>query len=183
MLNFVVRCHEFFDLDSFCRRPILNKVVKKICKTPNMKTMLLDSGMYGKTNFLLQRGLDVAMQRRTVLADNIANADVPHFKRSDISYEAQLRRALDSEKSFNDNFTPARLTDKRHISFYKMPDYQKVKPRVFMDYQSSMRNDGNNVDPEVEVTNALKNQMRYQALMTSLNDQFRTMNLVIRTSA
>ena len=52
-----------------------------------------------------------------------------------------------------------------------------------MDYQSSMRNDGNNVDPEVEVTNALKNQMRYQALMTSLNDQFRTMNLVIRTSA
>jgi flagellar basal-body rod protein FlgB len=145
--------------------------------------MLLDSGMYGKTNFLLERGLDVSMQRRTVLADNIANVDVPNFKRSDISYEAQLRRAIEEGKSVAENFTPARLTDQRHMSFYKKPDYRAVKPKVFLDYQSSMRNDGNNVDPEVEVTNALKNQMRYQALMTSLNDQFRAMNLVIRTTA
>lgn len=145
--------------------------------------MVLDRGMYGKTNFLLERGLDVSMQRRAIIADNIANADVPHFKKSEITYEAQLRRALEQEQAVNNDFTPARLTDERHISFYKQPDFRSIQPRKILDYQSRMRNDGNNVDPEVEVTNALKNQLRYQALMSSLNDQFKTMNLVIRTTA
>ena len=42
--------------------------------------------------------MDVATLRRNVIANNIANANTPNFKRSDVNFESQLKRALDSEK-------------------------------------------------------------------------------------
>lgn len=52
---------------------------------------------YMKTQDLLERGLNNATFKRKVLADNIANVDVPNFKRSEVSFEANLKRALESE--------------------------------------------------------------------------------------
>ena len=115
-----------------------------------------------------------------IIADNIANADVPHFKKSEITYEAQLRRALEQEQAVAMILLHSLPRTPYH---FIATDFRSIQLRKILDYQSRMRNDGNNVDPEVEVTNALKNQRRYQALMSSLNDQFKTMNLVIRTTA
>ena len=39
---------------------------------------------FGKTVAILQRGMDVASLRREVIANNVANADTPNFKRSTI---------------------------------------------------------------------------------------------------
>lgn len=122
------------------------------------------------------------MLRRKVIADNIANADTPHFKRSEVSFEAQLRRAIDSEKYVRENAVPARMTDTRHIPFFRALDYQGVQAKTHIDYLSKMRNDGNNVDPEHEVTLALKNQLRYQAMSTQINSMFKEMNIVLRTA-
>ncbi|MCS6985648.1 MAG: flagellar basal body rod protein FlgB [Leptospiraceae bacterium] len=142
--------------------------------------MFIERGHFAKTQFLLEKGLDVAVLRRRVIADNIANVDVPHFKRSEVSYEAQLRRALDHEEYVKRNEVPAKLTDIRHIPFFRAMDYREVKPRTHIDYLTTMRNDGNNVDPEHELTEALKNQLAYQAITNALNNNFRALNIVMR---
>ena len=41
------------------------------------------SGEFMKHVDLLERGVDAAVLRNKILANNIANVDVPHFKRSE----------------------------------------------------------------------------------------------------
>ncbi len=56
------------------------------------------AGSFGKNLEIMTRELDVAALRQNVIANNIANADTPNFKRSVVNFESQLRRALESEK-------------------------------------------------------------------------------------
>lgn len=60
---------------------------------------MFESTHFMKTQDLLERGLGAAMTKRKVLTDNISNADVPHFKRSEVNFESMLKRAFESEKS------------------------------------------------------------------------------------
>lgn len=148
---------------------------------PIFLKMFLDNGNWGKTQYLLEKGMDVAVTRRNVIADNIANADTPHFKRSEVSFEAELKRVLDSEKAVAANAVPAKTTHERHIPFFRSRDFREVDGRTHIDYLSTMRNDGNNVDPEHEVNMAVKTQMQYQAMATQINGNFRMLNIVLRT--
>ena len=142
--------------------------------------MILDNLSWGKTQYLLNKAMDTEMFRRKVIADNIANANVPHFKRTQVSFEAQLRRVLDSEKYIQKNEIPTKLTDEKHIPFFRALDYKKVHAKPHIDYLSTMRNDGNNVDMEHEMSLALKNQLRYQLLSNMTQSNFRTMNMIMR---
>jgi flagellar basal-body rod protein FlgB len=132
------------------------------------------------TNYLLERGLDVESLRRKVIANNIANADVPHFKRSEVNFESELKRAI-RDREEKENKLPALMNDNRHIPFFVPRDIITVRPRINLDYNTTARNDGNNVDPEKEMVDAAKNLMRYNAFTTSLNFNFRMLRLVMRT--
>lgn len=144
--------------------------------------MIFDTGFFGKSQYLLEKAMDVSVQRRAVISDNIANVDVPHFKRSEVTFEAQLRRALDSEEYVKKNEVPAKMTHGRHIPFFRSMDFHDVSPRVNIDYLSTMRNDGNNVDVEHEMSEAVKNQLRYQAVSSRINQNFKLLNIVMRTA-
>jgi flagellar basal-body rod protein FlgB len=132
---------------------------------------------FGKTVDILHRTMDVSMLRQQVIADNIANADTPNFKRSTVNFEAELERALDSEKT---NKPKAHLTDPRHIPFDKTQDYRDVRPRKVLDYLSTADNNGNNVDIEQESMNLLQNQLRYQMLSKAVAEEFSRVNIVLR---
>lgn len=138
---------------------------------------MFSSGAFGKNVDIIQRELDVSIIRRNVIANNIANSDTPNFKRTVVNFESQLKRALDSEKV---KPLPEVLTDKRHIPFYQSVDYRKVKPRRVLDYLTTSKNNGNNVDIEEEMMNALENQMLYQTLVQSISSEFARVNLVLR---
>lgn len=133
-----------------------------------------------QTNYLLERALDVESLRKNVISNNIANVDVPHFKRSEVNFESEIMRVL-QEKRDEENRYPARLTDERHIPFYVERDIRGVRPRVHLDYNTTYRNDGNNVDIEKEMVDAAKNQMRYSAFVTSLNQNYKMIKLAMRT--
>lgn len=131
---------------------------------------------------MLERGMDAALVRRRVLADNIANVSVPHFKRSEVSFEADLKRAVESERVFDEQSTRLRTEDPKH--FARSPgdyrDYLGVKPRVHLDYLSSMRNDGNNVDMEDESMKIVRNQLHYSMLANRIGNNFRQLNQLVR---
>jgi flagellar basal-body rod protein FlgB len=134
-----------------------------------------------QTNYLLEKALDVESLRRSVIANNIANVDVPHFKRSEVNFESQLRRIIE-ERSDDSNRFPGRMSDERHIPFYTERSIREARPRVHLDYNTTYRNDGNNVDIEKEIVDASKNQMRYNAYVTSLNQNYKVLKIAMRTA-
>lgn len=124
---------------------------------------------FGKNMELLHRSMDTSLYRRSVIADNLANADTPNFKRSVVNFESELKRALDSEKGQG---MEAAMTNEKHISFNKTQNWQDVKPRKVLDYLTQSDNNGNNVDAEEEMMMAMQNQLQYNLLTTSISNQF-----------
>jgi flagellar basal-body rod protein FlgB len=135
------------------------------------------SGSFGRTVDLMRRGMDVAVVRRNVIANNLANAETPEFKRTVVNFESELARALASERVK----PPVQfVSDPRHIPFYQPRDYRSVRPRQVLDYLSTAKNNGNNVDVEEEGMLAQQNQLLYQTLATAIGAQYNLVNLVLR---
>jgi flagellar basal-body rod protein FlgB len=136
------------------------------------------SGAFGRNLDILTREMEVSTLRRNVIANNIANAGTPNFKRSDVNFESQLRRALDSEKRVSD--FPQVVTDPKHIPFDKPMDWRQVAPRRVLDYLTEAKNNGNNVDIEQEGMDSMNNQLLYTTLAQVISSEFQRVNLVLR---
>ncbi|MDV6236178.1 flagellar basal body rod protein FlgB [Leptospira ellisii] len=141
--------------------------------------------MFEKTHFmktqdLLERGMNNSVFKRKVISDNIANADVPHFKRSEVIFESMIKRAIESEKIEAAKTVPTQISDERHIQFFKPLDYRTVQPKANIDYLTTMRADGNNVDVEKEVVEASNSQMQYMMMSERINQNYRDLKQVMR---
>jgi len=137
------------------------------------------SNNFEKTVDLLHRSMDASLIRRDAIANNLANSEVPNFKRTIVNFESELKRALDTEKQ-----RPAlelTLTNPKHIPNWRERNYQDVEPRRVLDYLTTSKNNGNNVDPEQEVMLALENQMMYTLLAQAQTFEFSQINSVLRS--
>lgn len=143
---------------------------------------LFDQSLTMRSMQMLEKGLDVAIMRRQVLANNIANVDVPHFKRSEVAFEGEMKRAVDDQRSMHQDADTLRLRTTRpeHIGQRRFKHVGSVVPRVHIDYNSSMRNDGNNVDIEDEVSKLVRNQMQYNMIVDRIGGTFRQLNQLNR---
>jgi len=133
---------------------------------------------FARTLDMLHRGMNVGNLRHAVYADNLANKDVPNFKRTEVNFEASLRNAVRSE-THKPEFIMAR-GDSRHVSNWNPMDFRDVRPRRVLDFATTYDNAGNNVDPEVEVNNILKNQMRYTLYAHAAAFEYGQVSLVLR---
>jgi flagellar basal-body rod protein FlgB len=131
---------------------------------------------FGRTMDVISRSMDVNQLRRSVITDNMANADTPNFKRTDVCFETQLKSALRYKQQYP---FEAKMTDTRHIPFERKPDYRDVKPNRVLDYLSQTDNNGNNVDLEQESMLALQNQMRYDMMARAISSQFNRVGKVL----
>lgn len=139
---------------------------------------MFENTTFGKTTGILQRAMDVSMLRRDVIANNIANADVPNFKRSTVSFESSLKKALDSETQVPT--LEMTRTDPRHLSNWQPADWRTVMPQRTLDYLTTSKNNGNNVDPEQEMMDSLQNQLEYTLMTQAENYEFNQVNSVLR---
>ena len=133
---------------------------------------------FSRTVDLLHRAMNTANLRNSVYADNLANKDVPNFKRTEVNFESSLKKAILSER-YKPDFIMAR-SDPRHISNWNQMNYQDVRPRRVLDFSTTYLNNGNNVDPEQEVNNLLKNQMRYTLFAQAAAFEYGQISLVLR---
>ncbi len=110
---------------------------------------------------LLDRAADASWAREKAIAHNIANVDTPGYKRQDVEFDLTLKRAIIRTKQ--DNVLDA-VTNL---------DAASLQPKVFTDYAGySYRLDGNNVDIDTENVELASEQIKYQALTTSLSQEF-----------
>lgn len=115
----------------------------------------------------LEKALDAAWLRNEALSNNIANADTPGYKRSDVSFGDALAASMGDFKigsvKKDDKFLPIG-NDARSIP---APEVSSTS-----DDFTSMRRDNNNVDVDVEMAELAKNAIKYNALIAQLNKQF-----------
>ncbi|MCX8059176.1 MAG: flagellar basal body rod protein FlgB [Spirochaetes bacterium] len=121
--------------------------------------------------------LSALNKRLNVIADNIANVDTPGFKRSEITFEAQLKRAIERE---NYQGFQAKVSRQRHIPFVIPIKWEEVQAKRVVDYSTTMRNDGNNVDIEKEMTDLSKNNLVFQTVMELLKNNYNLINLSLK---
>jgi flagellar basal-body rod protein FlgB len=133
---------------------------------------------FSRTLDLLNKAMDVGVLRDSVYADNLANKDVPNWKRTEVNFESELKKAIQSE-NYKPRFEMAR-SDPRHVSNWTRMDYRNVEPRRVLDYLSTYNNDGNNVDPEEEFNKILKNQLQYTIYAHAAAFEYGQVNLVLR---
>jgi flagellar basal-body rod protein FlgB len=128
---------------------------------------------------LLHRAMDVSTLRYQVSANNLANSEVPNFKRTVVNFESELKRAIESEKNAGDSFQMLR-SDERHLSSSTPRNYQDVEPRRVLDYATTAKSNGNNVDAETEAMEILKTQLNYQLLTQMQNFHFQQMKIALQ---
>lgn len=120
---------------------------------------------------LLEKGLDASSLRQRVLADNIANVDTPGFKRSDVDFQKVLAGAM------NDSSQPLAL--KQTLPGHLPGVNDSSQNAVVKDANTSLRNDGNNVDIDQEMTNIAKNELYYNGLTRALSEKMGILRSVI----
>ncbi len=128
---------------------------------------------------LLHRAMDVNTLRYQVSANNIANSEVPNYKRQQVNFESEFKRAFDSEIEAKNGFQLA-TAGPRHLQINTVYDWRDVEPRRVTDWQTTANANGNNVDAEFEATNILKIQMQYRLLSQLQGFEFSQVKLAMR---
>jgi flagellar basal-body rod protein FlgB len=100
--------------------------------------------LFDNTQLGLERAIEGAGMRQQLLANNLANAETPGFKRSDLDFHSTLAQAMQSG-------SPSSIES---VQF--TPEQE----------QTTMRADGNGVDVDVESADMAKNALDYQALVS-----------------
>lgn len=118
---------------------------------------------------VLGKAADASWKRNDILANNIANVDTPGYKRQDIDFESQLRRALGNSRYESVDAKVSHVTS------------TELDARVYTDSANfSYRLDGNNVDIDTEGVELAANQIKYNGLISSINQEFSNLKLVMK---
>jgi flagellar basal-body rod protein FlgB len=100
--------------------------------------------LFDNTQLGLERAISGSSMRQEVLANNLANAETPGFKRSDVDFHSALAQAMQTG------------------------DAASIESTGFSAQQENqtLRADGNGVDIDVESANMAKNGLEYEALVS-----------------
>lgn len=121
---------------------------------------------------VLEKALDASWLRNEVIAHNIANADTPGYKKYRVEFEEELKSALEAST------LKGKRTRPKHLDI-GASSIDQVRPQVVRTDGTQMREDGNNVDMDEEMTSLAKNAIMYNALVQKISGEFRKLKTVI----
>jgi flagellar basal-body rod protein FlgB len=129
---------------------------------------MINTNVFDYVN-ILDKAADASWTRNETIANNIANVSTPNYKRQEVSFESNLQKALlaTGENSLG--------------NMVKDVNLNKVESDIYTDAKNfSYRLDGNNVDIDTENVAMAENQIKYQGLINSINNQFSNLKIVMK---
>lgn len=121
---------------------------------------MINSNIYDYIN-VLDKAADASWMRQEAISNNIANVNTPGYKRQDVAFEDSLQEAISNSRY--------RSTDEKVANLSKAD----LRIRSYTDSSGfSYRLDGNNVDIDTENAALARNQLKYNALVDSINHEF-----------
>ena len=130
----------------------------------------MSSGMFGFVN-VLKAAADASWTREEVVTNNIANVDTPNYKRQDVDFTTYLRSALSRTNGGSSSLT----------NRVNNLNYNDIAIRTYTDNSTlSYSLDGNNVDLSTENVELASEQINYNALIDSMNNEFSRFKTVLK---
>lgn len=130
------------------------------------------------------RGLSLALdglsRRQSLIANNVANSDTPNYKSTDVTFEQQLKAAMSGA---NSTVTLA-TTAPGHMSLGG-GDLNGTIDNLSQTVQlqdSALRNDGNNVDMDREMSRLAETGIRYNAVSGQIASRIGLMKTILTQS-
>lgn len=121
---------------------------------------MINSNIYDYVN-VLDKAADASWMRQEAISNNIANVNTPGYKRQDVAFEDSLQEAISNLRY--------RSIDEKVANLSKAD----LRIRSYTDSSGfSYRLDGNNVDIDTENAALARNQLKYNALVDSINHEF-----------
>lgn len=121
---------------------------------------MINTNIYNYIN-VLDKAADAANLRNEVLTNNIANVDTPNYKRKDVSFQNHLEQALIGGETLEKRIAQVNT----HLSDFGGITYTDSSVL-------SYRLDNNNVDIDTENAYLAENQIRYNALVDQIGQEF-----------
>jgi flagellar basal-body rod protein FlgB len=104
----------------------------------------------------LAKSLDLRSQSQAIISANIANADTPGYQAQTLDFEGALAKALTV-----DDKLPLERSNSRHIG--SAGEVDDIQGEIYNQINDVVREDGNTVDRDAEMTNLFQNQLLYNA--------------------
>ena len=141
-----------------------------LCEQFRKEIFMISSNAYNYID-VLTKAADASWQRNEILANNIANATTPGYKRKDVSFETYLFQELagGSNTSLRQKIGEVDLS---HLNATAYTDYSELSYRL----------DGNNVDIDTENVELASNQIKYDALLDSIKYEFNMLRAAMQNS-
>ncbi|MGI5891305.1 MAG: flagellar basal body rod protein FlgB [Bacillota bacterium] len=111
---------------------------------------------------IAEKSLDALSLRQSVISSNLANVDTPGYKSHTVVFEDILKRFLSSSGS---SINSSRLNN--------------LQPQIRENKDSSLRDDGNNVDITAEKIELSRTQLQYEYLIRAVSSELSRMKYVI----
>jgi flagellar basal-body rod protein FlgB len=112
---------------------------------------------------IAEKALDARALRQKLISGNLANVNTPFYKARDISFEDVLAKEADA--LYHKKNPPLAKTHLKHMDPISYTSSHETK--VFFRGTHPTRNDGNNVDLDIESTEMSKNSMMYNAIINA----------------
>lgn len=131
----------------------------------------LGNGFFTNIGYL-QKALDATWQRDEIISHNISNIDTPNYKSQGISFEEQLKSLIQSRG------IKGKKTRNKHLDIGISSDLD-FQPTLYTINNTSMREDGNNVDIDNEMTKQAQNTITYYYLTEKTSQELKRLKNVI----
>jgi flagellar basal-body rod protein FlgB len=106
---------------------------------------------------ILEAGLKAASVKQSVIANNIANADTPGFKRSDVRFGSLLAKALEDGDA----------------------ELAGLEPEVYQPLKTQAGDNGNDTNVDLEIGELIKNSSQYKINMRLMNKLYKQLEQAI----
>jgi len=133
---------------------------------------------FGSTVGMLKNAMDGSAEAHSAIANNIANAETPNFKRTDVTFKEALAETLPRTDDPSDL---ALVTDDpRQIPAGPEFEAKPFEITSTVDTTSQMRNDGSNVDVDQEMAKLSLNSSYGQTMGQLLGTQYTRLRQAIQ---
>lgn len=138
---------------------------------------MLGETLFSKTNLpMVSKSMDAAMLRARVIANNIANVNTPGFRRVDVKFEDELRKALDATR------LKGARTDQKHMEIGKR-NMANVNAEAYHPYDPTLPSGVNNVDIDKEMAKLAETQIMFNYANRFRQGVFKKLNAAIQGRA
>ncbi|MCX7046233.1 MAG: flagellar basal body rod protein FlgB [Candidatus Sumerlaeota bacterium] len=132
-------------------------------------------GIFGRNLGLIEKALDIRMQRQQLLSSDVANIDTPGFRALDVDFKESLQRLISSEEAAQAEGAELTLADNNALQ----DEMGKPGLKVVGVDGMLIGPDSNSANMELLMGKIQENAMLYKVAAQIVSGRFQKLNSVL----